>query len=82
MFVPNWAEQNIIDYMAWQINVNGMATAAVARSLNKTDIKGKRGGKWQGNSVTRTINNDFHTKRLNFQAPSWWGSKTWHRVKK
>lgn len=80
MFVPNWAEQDIIDYMAWQINENGMATAALARSLNKRGIKGKRGGKWQGNSITRTINNDFHTKRLKFQAPSWWGSKPWHRT--
>ena len=79
MFVPNWAEQDIIDYMAWQINENGMATAALARSLNKRGIKGKRGGKWQGNSVIRTINNDFHTKRLKFQPPSWWGSKPWHR---
>jgi hypothetical protein len=51
----------------------------LARSLNKRGIKGKRGGKWQGNSITRTINNDFHTKRLKFQHPSWWGSKPWHR---
>ena len=82
MFVPNWTEQDYIDYMAWQINENGMATAALARSLNKRGIKGKRGGKWQGNSITRTINNDFHTKRLKFQAPSWWGSKPWHRTEK
>ena len=72
MFVPNWTEQDYIDYMAWQINDNGMATAALARSLNKRGIKGKRGGKWQVNSITRTINNDFHTKQLKFQAPSWW----------
>lgn len=44
MFVPNWTEQDYIDYMAWQINDNGMATAALARSLNKRGIKGKRGG--------------------------------------
>lgn len=63
----------------WQINDTGMPTAALARSLNKRGIKGKRGGKWQGNSITRTINNDFHTKRLKFQHPTWWGSKSWHR---
>jgi site-specific DNA recombinase len=79
MFIPNWIEQDIIDYMAWQVEVNGMATAAVARSLNKRGITGKRGGKWQGNSITRTIGNDFHTNRLKFTAPDWWGSKPWHR---
>jgi hypothetical protein len=31
MFIPNWIEQDIIDYMAWQVEVNGMATAAVAK---------------------------------------------------
>ena len=79
MFIPNWIEQDIIDYMAWQVEVNGMATAAVARSLNKQGITGKRGGKWQGNSITRTIGNDFHTNRLKFSTPDWWGSKPWHR---
>jgi len=79
MFIPNWVEQDIIDYMAWQVEHNGMATAAVARSLNKRGITGKRGGKWQGNSITRTISNDFHTNRLKFTAPDWWGSKPWHR---
>ena len=44
MFIPNWFEQDIIDYMAWQVEHNGMATAAVARSLNKRGITGKRGG--------------------------------------
>jgi len=58
-----------------------MATAAVARSLNKRGITGKRGGKWQGNSITRTISNDFHTNRLKFTTPDWWGSKPWHRIR-
>ena len=60
MFIPNWIDQDIFDYMAWQVEVNGMATATVVRSLNK------RGGKLQGNSITRTIGNDFHTNRLKF----------------
>mgnify|MGYP001177281648 FL=1 len=79
MFIPNWFEQDIIDYMAWQAEHSRMATAAVARSLNKRGITGKRGGKWQGNSITRTISNDFHTNRLKFTAPDWWGSKHWNR---
>ena len=78
MLNPNWNEQNNIDYMRWQMDVNGMSASSVARSLNKLGVSGKRGGKWQGNSITRTINNDFHTKRANFQHPSWWGSKPWH----
>ena len=78
--VPNWNEQNVIDYMYWQVEKNGMSATSVAKHLNKEGLKGKRGGKWQGNSITRTINNDFHTKRLKFQAPSWWGSKPWHRT--
>ena len=70
MLIPNWSEQDHIDWMDWQIEVNGMSAAAVARSLNARGITGKRGGQWQGNSITRTINNDFHTKRLKFQTPS------------
>ncbi len=31
---PNWNEQDVIDYMYWQINVNGMSASAVARNLN------------------------------------------------
>ena len=33
--VPNWKEQDIIDYMAWQMKKNGMSATSVARSLNK-----------------------------------------------
>ena len=77
---PNWYEQNIIDYMDWQMNVNGMSAAAVARSLNAKGVKGKRGGKWQSAGVTRTIENDFHDERLKFPHPKNWGNKVWHRT--
>ena len=55
MLIPNWYEQDLIDWMDWQIEVNGMSAAAVARSLNSRGITGKRGGQWQGQSVKRTI---------------------------
>ena len=77
---PNWFEQNIIDYMDWQINVNGMSASAVARSLNAQGIFGKRGGKWHSSGVSRVMNNEFHNERLKFQQPKNWGSKVWHRT--
>ena len=77
---PNWFEQNIIDYMDWQINVNGMSASAVARSLNAQGIFGKRGGKWHSSGVSRVMNNEFHNERLNFPHAKNWGSKVWHIV--
>ena len=53
LLLVGWGfEQDIIDYMAWQVDHNGMASSAVARSLNKRGITGNRGRKWQGNSIT------------------------------
>jgi len=80
MLEPNWSEQNYIDYMKWQIDVNGMTTSSVARSLNRQGVKGKRGGKWQGNAITRTIKNTFHKERKKFTHPGNWGSKPWHQI--
>ena len=79
MLEPNWREQNYIDYMKWQISTNGMSPSSVARSLNSQGTKGKRGGKWQGNAITRTIENTFHKERKKFVYPANWGSKPWHR---
>ena len=78
MLIPNWIEQSHIDYMKWQIDTNGMSAASVARSLNRQCIKGKRGGRWQGNAVSRVTSNKFHLERKNFPHPSNWGSKPWH----
>ena len=68
-----------IDWMDWQIEVNGMSAAAVARSLNARGITGKRGGQWQGQSVKRTISQTFHENRADFPYPSQWGTMPWHR---
>jgi site-specific DNA recombinase len=79
MLIPNWIEQSHIDYMKWQIDTNGMSAASVARSLNRQGIKGKRGGKWQGNAVSRVTSNKFHLERKKFPHPGNWGSKPWRR---
>ena len=76
---PDWNEQHVIDYMYWQINVNGMSASAVARNLNKMNIKGKRGGKWYSSGIIRMINNPFHKQRTRFAKPKTWGNKIWHR---
>lgn len=80
MLEPNWYEQDLIDWMDWQIEDNGMSAAAVARSLNSRGITGKRGGQWQGQSVRRTISHTFHENRADFPQPSHWGSMPWHRI--
>jgi len=77
---PNWNEQNIIDYMVWLIETNGLSYSAVARALNKQNVKGKRGGKWYGTGVSRTIQNEFHKERTKFALPSIWGNRIWHRT--
>ena len=79
MLEPNWYEQDLIDWMDWQIEDNGMSAAAVARSLNSRGITGKRGGQWQGQSVKRTIGHRFHENRADFPYPSLWGTMPWHR---
>jgi len=79
MLEPNWYEQDLIDWMDWQIEDNGMSAAAVARSLNSRGITGKRGGKWQGQSVKRTISHTFHENRADFPHPNQWGMMPWHR---
>ena len=78
MLIPNWYEQDLIDWMDWQIEDNGMSAAAVARSLNSRGITGKRGGQWQGQSVKRTISHTFHENRADFPYPSQWGTMPWH----
>ena len=77
--VPNWKEQDTIDYMIWQMEGNGMSATSVARSLNKRGLEGKKGGKWQSNGVIRTVYNDFHEARNDFPLPEMWGKRPWHR---
>ena len=77
--VPNWNEQDKIDYMVWQMDKNDISATAVARSLNKREVTGKRGGKWQSSSVLNVAYNDFHESRNGFLLPKKWGKRAWHR---
>jgi len=65
--------------MKWQMDVNGLSAAAVARALNRRGVKGKRGGKWQGSTIVRVTGNTFHRDRSLFGYPANWGIKSWHR---
>ena len=65
--------------MVWQVNENGMSATAVARNLNKRGLKGKRGGKWHGSGVLRTIRNQFHKQRNSFPKPKDCGKQIWQR---
>jgi DNA invertase Pin-like site-specific DNA recombinase len=76
---PNWFEQNVIDFMIWQIDVNGLSYSGVARALNRQGIKGKRGGRWYSSGVSRIVQYEFHNERTKFPHPANWGSKVWHR---
>ena len=69
ILVPNWDEQDTIDWMEWQVNNNGMSASAVAQSLNGQGIKGKLDGDWQSHSVRRIFANEFHANRVEFGHP-------------
>ena len=77
--VPNWNEQNVIDYMYWQVERNGMSATSVAKNLNKEGLRGKRGGNWSATSVLKVLRNPFHERRKKFPYPERWGAKPWQR---
>ena len=67
---PNWREQNNIDWMKEQIGL-GFSASAVAKHLRVAGFLGKRGGTWQSANVLRTVRNDFHLSRSDYEAPKW-----------
>tara|TARA_B100000902_G_C27190385_1_gene853589 strand:+ start:440 stop:850 length:411 start_codon:yes stop_codon:yes gene_type:complete len=78
--VPNWDEQDLIDYMR-HLYMKGDRTASwIARKMNNDDITGKKGGKWLSNGVLRTIRNTYHTNRNKYPKPDWWGDSYYHDV--
>ena len=76
---PNWAEQDRIDLMHWQMRTNGMSAMSVARMMNKRGHLGKLGGEWTSGSVKRVVGNKYHRSRNRFRAPEKWGRRPWHR---
>ena len=80
--IPDWKEQARIDFMCWQIRVNGVSATRVARIMNKRGWKAKKGGKWYAGTVIKVTSNTYHGRRSKFPLPKWWGRKTWHRKRR
>ena len=73
--VPNWGEQDTIDYMRHRNYVQGWSGNRIAKHLNELGVKGKLGGSWTSSMVLRTCRYEFHETRRMFEHPEWWGSE-------
>jgi len=80
MLVPNWKEQNNIEWMRNNID-GGVPAATIARMLATNGCFGKKGGKWTGTSVSRTVNQTLHTGRDDTNAPKWFKKRSGRVVK-
>jgi DNA invertase Pin-like site-specific DNA recombinase len=76
--VPNWREQDIIDYMRHRHYVQGWSGNRIAKHLDEMGVKGKLGGSWTSSMVLRTCRYEFHETRKMFEHPEWWGSEPYH----
>ena len=76
--VPNWGEQDTIDYMRHRNYVQGWSGNRIAKHLNELGVKGKLGGSWTSSMVLRTCRYEFHETRRMFEHPEWWGSEPYH----
>ena len=76
--VPNWNEQDAIDFMKWAYHKQEKSSTWIAKHLNEKGITGKRGGTWKASMVLRTMRYEFHAQRELFEKPSDWGSSKWH----
>ena len=76
--VPNWREQDMIDYMRHRYCVQGWSGNKIAKQLNELKVKGKKGGSWTSSMVLRTCRYTFHENRKMFEAPEWWGTAEYH----
>ena len=76
--VPNWDEQDLIDYMRHLYMKDDRTAAWIARKMNNDNITGKKGGKWGSAGVLRTIRNTYHLNRNKYTKPDWWGDSYYH----
>ena len=76
--VPNWREQDIIDYMRHRHYVQNWSGNKIAKQLNELKVKGKKGGSWTSSMVLRTCRYQLHENRKMFEVPNWWGSAEYH----
>ena len=73
--VPNWKEQDIIDYMRHRHFKQNWSGNKIAKHLNEMGVKGKLGGSWTSSMVLRTCRYEFHETRKMFKHPTWWGTQ-------
>ena len=66
--VPNWQEQAIINWIKQQV-ADGLSFNKIARILNELGIRGKKGGKWQAQSIKRCLESKQHQELRNFKPP-------------
>jgi len=76
--VPNWREQDTIDYMRHRHYVQGWSGNRIAKHLDELGVKGKLGGSWTSSMVLRTCRYEFHETRRMFEHPEWWGCEPYH----
>ena len=72
--VPNWKEQNNIDWMKEQISL-GFSASAVAKQMTIAGVVGKKGGAWNSSSILRVTRNVFHNSRNEDEAPKWFKNR-------
>ena len=78
--VPNWDEQDLIDYMRHLYMKDDRTASWIARKMNTDNITGKKGGKWSSNGVLRTIRNTYHLNRNKYPNPDWWGDSYYQDI--
>ena len=76
--IPNWLEQDKIDYMRYLYYVQGWSGNRIAKILNEFGIKGKIGGSWTSSMILRTCRYTFHENRRMFKHPKWWGKEPYN----
>ena len=76
--VPNWREQDIIDYMRFRHYEQNWSGNKIAKHFNTLELKGKKGGAWTSSMVLRTCRYEFHANRRKFNPPIWWGREAYH----
>jgi len=76
--IPNWREQDIIDYMRFRHYEQNWSGNKLAKHFNTLELKGKKGGAWTSSMVLRTCRYEFHANRRKFSPPIWWGREAYH----
>jgi len=64
--IPNWNEQALIDRMRVE-RKSHLSYSLIAKRLNVEGYKGKKGGKFQGITIKRILENDIHYRREEFR---------------